>query len=286
MPTAAAAPADSQSSVLSRILLGLVVVELIALYVPTARWLVDRWTMSVWHNAHGFIIPPVVAYFAWQELKPLRHLPRSSSAWGFALLLPAILMHVLDTGIHSQILSALSIVVALPGLSLLFLGWARTKAIAFPLGFMLFMIPIPLAITERLHLVLREITTVATAAVLPWLGISVYSEKMTLQLIGGTLSVGDGCSGFSTLYASVAVAALVAYSGTDWRTRVIPLVAAAPIAIASNVLRVILLAVLSQTLGFWVLDTWMHPASGMLTFAIALPIILWLGRPRRGAAAP
>jgi exosortase/archaeosortase family protein len=55
-----------------------------------------------------------------------------------------------------------------------------------------------------------------------------------------------------------------------------------PLAIAANVLRVILLAALAQTQGAWIIESWIHPASGMLTFAIALPIILWLGSPKPG----
>ena len=119
----------------SRILVLLVGIELVALYAPTVSWLVSRWTMSVWHNAHGLLIPPAVAWFAWQELRPLRGLPRSGSAWGLAFLIPALGMHVLDTGMHTQILSAASIVMALPGLALLFLGTERTKAIALMSGF-------------------------------------------------------------------------------------------------------------------------------------------------------
>ena len=272
--------AESHTGVWPRVLLLLVGVGLIALYTPTVQWLINRWTMSVWHNAHGFMIPPAVAYFAWQELKPIRHLPRSSSAWGFAFLIPALVMHVLDAGIHSQILSALSIVVALPGLALLFLGVERTKAIAFPLAFTAFMLPIPLAMTERLHLVLRHVATWSANMVLPLLGIDVYAEGTSLNLGVGTLEVGDGCSGFSTLYAAIAVAALTAYSCNSWRRRIITLLAAAPLAVAANVLRVILLAVLAQTQGLWIIDSWIHPASGMLTFAIALPIILWIGSPR------
>ncbi len=94
-------------------------------------------------------------------------------------------MHVLDTGMHTQILSAASIVIALPGLSLLFLGTVRTKAIAFPLLFMVFMLPLPLVLTERIHLLLREIATVATAnLVVPLLGISIFSEGTTLHHAG------------------------------------------------------------------------------------------------------
>ena len=265
-------------------LLALVGAELLLLYAPTIRWLIDRWSMSVWHNAHGFLIPPVVAYFAWQELKPLRHEPASSSAWGFAFLVPALAMHMLDTGIHSEILSAFSIVVILPGLALLFLGVERTKAIAFPLAFTLLMLPIPLAITERIHLVLRQIATDAAAVIVPLFGIPVYSEGTSLHIGNGELFIGDGCSGFSTLYAAVAVAALTAYSCNHWRGRVLALVGAVPLAIAANIVRVCLLAVLVRWQGFGVLETWMHPASGVLTFVIALPIIFWLGTPRPEAA--
>src|SRR4029453_6614993 len=52
-----------------RPLLLIVAIELILLFAPTVRFLVDRWTVSVWHNAHGMFVPPLVAWFAWQELK-------------------------------------------------------------------------------------------------------------------------------------------------------------------------------------------------------------------------
>jgi len=273
-----AAKAGEQSLV-RRAALVIVAVELVLLYAPTWRWLVDRWTMGVWNNAHGFMIPPVVAWFIWQELRPLRGLPREGSAWGWAFLIPALTIQVLDTGIHTQILSATSIVLALPGLSLLFLGVARTKAIAFPLAFMALMLPIPLAVTESVHLVLRHISTAGAAAALPWLGVTVYTEGTTLHLRQGILQVGDGCSGFSTLYAACAVAALAAYSCDNWRGRITALGMAIPLAIASNVVRVILLVFVVRALGMESLQTWLHPASGMLTFALTLPVILWLGRP-------
>jgi exosortase len=259
-------------------LLAVVGLELALLYGPTVGWLFDRWTLSVWHNAHGMLIPVAVAYFAWQELRPLAHLETRASAWGFVFLLAALAIHVLDTGMHTQILSAASIVIALPGLSLLFLGTTRTKAIAFPLAFLVFMLPIPLVVTERLHLLLREIATVATANLVPLLGISLFTEGTTLHLREGVLQVGDACSGFSTLYASCAVAALTAYSCNHWRGRALALASAVPLAIGANILRIVLLVLAVRFLGMGSLDTWIHPGSGMLTFVIALPAIMWLGR--------
>lgn len=273
----------SRTTFAQRVLLALVALELIALYAPTVSWLIDRWTMSVWHNAHGMLIPFAVAYFAWQELRPLAHVPSRASAWGFLFLFAGLALHVLDTGMHTQILSAASIILVLPGLSLLFLGTTRTKAIAFPLVFLVFMLPLPLVLTERIHLLLREIATAATSAILPWLGVSVYAEDTALHLREGILVISDACSGFSTLYASCAVAALVAYSCDRRAGRIAALAGAVPVAIASNIFRIILLVFAVRIAGIDVLDTWVHPGSGMLTFVIALPIILWLGRPSPAA---
>lgn len=276
--TAAVAVPDTEAR--GRIWLWIVAVLVVLLYAPTARWLWHRWTMGVWYNGHGMFIPLAVAWFAREALRPHRRAPAASSGWGFAFLVPALLLHALDMGIHTELLSAASIVLAAPGLSLLFLGPARTKAIAFPLALLVFMLPIPLALTERLHLALRHLATWATSHVVTAMGIPVYAEGTTVHLPNGVLEIADACSGFSTLYAALAVAVLTAYMCESWRQRALVLVAAAPIAILANWLRVVLLVVLVEWRGMDVLETWLHVASGLLTFALALPVIFWLGAPQ------
>src|SRR5690606_11341709 len=118
---------------------------------------------------------------------------------------------------------------------------------------------------------------------LPWLGVSVYAEDTALHLREGILVISDACSGFSTLYASCAVAALVAYSCDRRAGRIAALAGAVPVAIASNIFRIILLVFAVRIAGIDVLDTWVYPRSGILTFVIALPIILWLERPSPAA---
>ena len=251
--------------------------ELALLFAPTVMWLFDRWTMSVWHHAHGLLIPPLVAYFAYQELKPLSALPASSSAWGFLFLVPALALHAVDAGMHTQLLSAAALMMALPGLSLLLLGKPRTRAIAFPLAFLFLALPIPLTFTEQIHWQLRQVATAGSAAIVPWFGVPLYVEGTTLHMANGALEVADACSGFSTLYASIAVAALTAYSAPTLMRRILVLAVAAPIAIAANLLRVVSLVLLVVWQGPDILETWVHPFSGMATFALALPIIFWLG---------
>ena len=251
--------------------------ELVVLFAPTVAWLFDRWTMSVWHHAHGLLIPPLVAYFAYHELKGFAGRPPVASAWGFLFLIPALALHALDAGMHTQLMSAAALFLALPGLSLLLLGVERTRAIAFPLAFLFLALPIPLTFTEQIHWQLRQIATAGTAVVVPWFGIPLFVEGTTLHMANGTLEVADACSGFSTLYAAVAVAALTAYTASSPARKIVVLLAAAPIAIASNLLRVITLVLLVVWRGSDILETFVHPLSGMATFALALPIIFWLG---------
>jgi exosortase/archaeosortase family protein len=101
----------------------------------------------------------------------------------------------------------------------------------------------------------------------------------------GPLQVSDACSGFSTLYAAGAVAFLTAYSAQTWQRRALVLLAAAPLAIAANILRIVGLTALVVWEGADVLETFIHPLSGMLTFALALPIIFWLGGDPRHSPA-
>ena len=259
-------------------LLSLVAVLLLFLYAPTAAWLWERWTISVWHNAHGILILLVVCYLIWKELNKTRQAPANSSAWGFLILVPALFLHALDAGMHTQLLSAAALFLALPGLSLLFLGASRTKTILFLLLFLLFTLPIPLVFTEQLHLLLRQLATASAAYIIPHLGIPLYAEGTTLHIPNGTLLVADACSGFSTLYAALAVGFLVAYTCHDTRRRILVLLAAAPLAIAANIIRVILLVLLVEWQGLDVLNTEWHTISGLFTFALSLPIILWLGQ--------
>ena len=273
-------------STIDRVALVLTGIALVAVYAPTIGWLWGRWTMSVWHNAHGLLVPFVVTFLVSDHFRarpPVR--PVQPSRWGFAFVIPALLLHVLDTGMHTELLSAVSIVLLAPGVSLLAIGSAPTKAIAFPLAFLAFALPIPLSMTELLHLVLRQFATTLTAGIVPHLGIPVFAEGTTLHLAHAELEIGDACSGFSTLYAAIAVACLTAYGATGTGRKLLVLASAAPLAVAANVLRIVMLTAIVNRTGIDVLDTWIHPASGMLTFALALPVIFWLGRPTPNTAA-
>ncbi len=250
-------------------------------YAPTAVWLYQRWTISIWHNAHGALVLPVAIWLMWQELRPTRNAGTASSAWGWLFVVLALVLHVLDQGMQTQLLSAVSFVLLLPGLSLLLLGADRTRRIGFPLLFVALMLPIPLAVTERLHMVLRQIAAQACEVLVPMLGIPVMRVETTLHMPNASLLVADACSGFSTLYAAGAVALLTMYLSASPVRRLLVGLLFAPIAIVVNIVRVAMLVVLVYFQGTDVLATSLHELSGIVTFLIALPVIFWLGGPAR-----
>lgn len=250
----------------------------VLVFGPTMIWLYQRWTMSVWQNGHGILVALLVIYLLRGELKKTGSLPLDSSPWGFAFLLPALLMHMLDTGMHSQILSAIALFLAIPGMAFLLLGTARTKPLLFPLFALFLTLPIPLVFTESIHLALRIIATDSVAWLLKLVGVPVFAAGTTLQVEHGTLQVADACSGFSTLYAAVTIAILTAYFCDSPVRRIVVLLIAAPLAIVVNIARVLLLTMLVNWFGLDILATSAHELSGLLTFMVALPVIFYIGQ--------
>lgn len=259
-------------------LIWLVCALLTLLFTPTIIWLFDRWTMGIWYNGHSILIAAVVVYLIRGELKKNSQLPKSANPWGFALLIPALFLHMLDTGMHTQLLSAAAFFLSLPGLSFLFLGTERAKVILFPLSMLLFTLPIPLTFTESLHLTLRHFATDGTVWLLNIFDIPHFSSGTLIEVPNGAMEVADACSGFSTLYATITIAILTAYLCPSVARRALILCIAIPLAISVNVARVFILAMLVHWFGIEILDTIVHELSGLFTFAVALPIIFWLGQ--------
>jgi len=250
----------------------------VLVFAPTMYWLWQRWTMSVWHNIHGMFIPFVVAYFIHKELRSDPIVDAEQSAWGFLFLISGLAMIVLDSAIRTQLLSAFGLVVCLPGLSLLLLGSRRTRALTFVWVLAFFMLPIPAAFIERFNLLLRRISAAGAEQVIGLLGVPIVREDTTLFLPRGPFYIIDACSGFAPLYATVTLALILAYMNPSWPRRVVTLGAAFPLTMACDVLRIALLVLIVQRWGYGIMDTFLHPLSGLLAATAGMAVVLSLGK--------
>jgi exosortase len=251
---------------------------------PTLVFLFGKWTRSIWLNGHGLFVPFICAFLAVHALRGERVREEEPSAWGFAVLVPALALVAIDGAIQTRLLAAVGLLLALPGLSLLVLGPRRTRALLFPWLLSFFMLPIPSAFLDRVHLVLRELTTAGSERALQLLGLPVYAEGTLLHLPHGSFRVVEECSGFAALYAALTIALVLAYLAESRRRRWLLLLVPWPLAMASNVLRVVLLAFLAERVGYGVLETPLHVLSGYMTFVLTLGLLfLFAERPPRSS---
>ena len=244
-------------------------------YYPTVQWLLHRWSLGVWYQLHGFAVFPIAIWLAWDRLRKLPAAPRAASAWGFAFLAPAVLLQTLDALLRFEIFSAIALLLTIPGLCLLLLGRERTKAIWFPLLFLGFALPIPLAVARKIHLVMRHVAATGTEWTLDFLGYEVTRQGTALQVGPNAIEIADACSGFSTLTALLMVGMLLAYLARVRSWRALTFIALTfPIALLANLARVVVLIMLVAAFDSDILGTLAHPLSGVGTFVLALGMLM------------
>jgi exosortase len=247
----------------------------LALFWPTLEWLWRTWTASVWTNNHGVFMPAIIAVLTWLTLRDDERGEPEHSAWGFAWLALAIVGVLVDSAMRTGTLGVLSLIVSLPGLALLLLGARRTRLLKVPLALGLLMVPVPPSVATSIGL--RQLTAAGVEPLLHALGVPALREGTVIHLAGDANSfiVADECSGIATLYASAAVAIVLACYARTHSRRVLLLLAAAPLAIGANVARVLALILMSSQIGDWIMHTPIHPGTGVAAFAAA-GFGLWL----------
>ncbi len=247
------------------------------LFAPTLRWLFQAYTESVWRNGHGLFVPLFMVLLARSALRRDPVKGEESSAWSFALLLPALALVILDAGLGTRYVALLGLLLALPGLSLLLLGVRRTRAIALPLALGIFLVPLPVYLEDVVRL--RVATAGVAKAVLSWLGAPAVWHQTHLRLPQDVFSISQNCSGFAALSAAVAFATMLAATARSRARAALLLLGVYPAVAVLNGLRAVALVYLTLYFGAGVLHTAVHGLSGIGVFAGSL-FGLWLGADR------
>jgi exosortase len=262
-------------------------VLLCVLVSPVVAALFRGWIGSIWDHGHGPFVPFAVAYLCYRTLRQDPVKEEAPSAWGLVPLVAGVGLIALDAAMQTEFAGVIGMLLIVPALSLLLLGPHRTRAITFPMLMLLFMIPVPVQLTGPVQYALRRISTEGTAWLLHLIDVPVYAQGTILFMEHITLSVIEGCSGFSALYAAVTIGVVLAYLSRSWKRRVVLLLIPFPLAMGVNIVRIFLLALLAEYRGVDVLETWLHPASGWLVFLLASGLMFLFAerRPPAGTTA-
>jgi len=224
---------------------------------------------------HGFFVPLFAVYVLWSERDRWSALPSRANNIGFAVMLFAIALRVLGMLGAELFVARLSLVILICGIVLFLAGGHALRAISFPIGYLLFMIPLPAIVYYQLTFPLQLWASRLGASGLVAVGIHTVREGNLLVLPNCTLNVVEACSGIRSLLSLLA--AVVAYGylaePSTWKRSVLAF-ASIPIAIATNGLRLVATGVLSYFFGPSVDSGVVHLALGLGFFALAFLAIL------------
>ncbi|MDY6892436.1 MAG: exosortase/archaeosortase family protein [Chloroflexota bacterium] len=248
--------------------------SLVLLYWPTFRWLFQAWLSNPYYS-HGFLVPVVSGFFVWTKRSELKG--KEPSITGAFVLALGAFVYILGFVWGMRFLCALSLLIVLSGLSLSFFGTRATRAMAFPLCFLLFMIPPPFI--QETGFFLQSISVTSAAWLLSVAGLPVTTAGPEIHLGDTTFTIGLPCSGINTLIALLALAAVYAYvlKGPIYK-RVIILVVAFPIAVLANILRVVSIILVANYHSIEAASGLFHDLSSPIFFVIAFLGLLGLGR--------
>ncbi len=253
----------------------------VVVLAPSLLYMGARFTASIWQNGHGLLVPFAMVWAARRSLETGPVPAIASSLGGLPLLGLAFGLQVLSLRSDESLLGAIAVVITVPALCWVLMGAAMTRRLAGPLALGCFLIPI--GYESAVHPYLQEWTATASTVVLQSFGTTVLQTGNELTLRHGVFVVNQACSGFSTLYASAALAAFLALVAPKGR-RLWVLLAAVPLALTTNVVRVISLIGLAK-IDPQILETWAHKGTGVAAFLVSLLGLSWLaGSFRRPAS--
>jgi exosortase len=256
----------------------------LAVYLPVLADLVHQWATDE-NYSHGFLIPVIAAYLVWERRERIRGASVRVAPWGAFILLTGCALLVLGQAATFGYPVRLSLLVVLAGLVVLFAGPQVLRILAFPIGYLLFMIPLPFPVLNRIAFPLQVLAARSATATLDILGVPVFREGNIIDLPSIRLEVVEACSGIRSLISLLALAVIYAYFvRRSWRDRIVLSLSAVPIAIVANAARVALTGVLAQTFGPQAAQGFYHMFSGWLVFIVAFAILAleerMLPRPR------
>ena len=248
--------------------------SLTVLYLPFLPTLVAAWDTNSDYS-HGYFIPFISIYMIWSVRDQLARVAIEPSNLGLGLVIAGLGLLVIAKIGSELFLQRLSLIVVLLGLVLFLFGREYFKLLKWPIIYLIFMIPSPAIIWNKIAFPLQIFGSYLTEHIIRFLGIPIFRQGNVLHLAETTLEIVAACSGLRSLLTMFALSSLLVWmSSLPTVRKWILFFCAAPAAILANIIRLTTTALLASRYGSDVAHGFLHNFSGLLTFVVGFSLLL------------
>lgn len=253
-------------------------IGLLFLFVPTYLNLMDTaWQMQ--DQAHGPLILIVVFYLVWVDrgiLLDSANFRQTGRVFGLLIFAFGLLVYIIGRSQDLLVFDVGSQIPVLAGLLLIFYKAKTLKRLWFPLFFLFFMIPLPGSMLDVVTLPMKVAVSYVAEHVLYWFDYPIARSGVIIQIGQYQLLVADACAGMHTLISLEALGLLylnIVRHDSLARNLLLALLII-PISFTANVIRVIVLTLITYYFGDEVGQGFVHGFAGILLFVVALTLII------------
>ena len=230
--------------------------------------------------SHGLLIPFIAGYMAWVKRDGFRRAGGGVLWPGAAVATAGVLLVLLgrwyDVALNPGALGhvfarATGLLLCAVGACWAAAGWRRLRAVAFPLAYLAFALPLPESVVTAATLPLRTLGAVFGASMLRAVGVVVLREGNVLHLAEGSVGVAEACSGIRSAWVLLAAAVALVHLCRLRPVRAVWLLALVPVlAVSGNLLRIFVSALwVARGHMAWV-EGQPHQVLGVVTFAVSV----------------
>ncbi len=255
--------------------IGLVSLGLAALWLPTF-WDLCFGIWSAQAQGHELIILAVSGWLLWRQREALQALPDAPSRGGGVLLAVGLVLYAFGRSQQFLRVEMLALILVLAALFVSFKGWASLRRVWFPLFFLLFALPLPYSLVLAITAPLKLGVSIVATQLLLWLGYPMGRSGVVMTIGQYQLLVSEACAGLQTMFTLEAMGLLYAslMNYRSWVRNASLALLVIPVAFSANVVRVMILVLVTYYFGDAAGRGFIHGFAGMVLFAVGLGFIV------------